>query len=121
MAFKSRENKTLIVTMHDKTLPWILNQEPEELVFISSQTRIINYKIIKRLVHFVYMSMETTIWTSGTKTFNTNPTLNVFQLIELNMFPGELRFILFSYLVIFKFSIFQYKICTITLEYCFTL
>ena len=52
------------------------------------------------------MSMGTTILTLGTKTFNTNPTflmLDVFQLIELNIFPGELRFIVFSYLVIFKF------------------
>ena len=43
--------------------------------------------------------------------------LNVFQLIELNKFPEELRFILFSYLLLFKFSIFKYKIHAITLEY----
>ena len=43
--------------------------------------------------------------------------LNVFQLIELNKFPGELRFIIFSYLLIFKFSIFKYKIHAIILEY----
>ena len=57
--------------------------------------------------------METTILTSGQNIHYKHlaPLLmfNVFQLIELNMFPGELRFILFSYLLIFKFSIFLYK------------
>ena len=64
------------------------------------------------------MSIETTILTPGT---NTNPTfliVNIFHLIELNMVPRELRFILFGYLIIFKFSFLKYKINAITLEYC---
>ena len=37
----------------------------------------------------MYMSMETTSLPPGTKTFNTFLMLNVFQLIELNKFPGD--------------------------------